>query len=86
MHLCCGVDSNFGPYPTSNQVLPQRRNYPAWHKAVMEIPPEYVIQIKFRLMFYAHKIEEREKLSESVAAQALRERFSIQATQRKDHK
>ena len=64
----------------------QRRNYPGWYSKVMEISPEFVIQIKFKLMFYAHKIEEREKPVESSTAQALRERFSIQATQRKSHK
>ena len=73
-------------YILMTQIFSQRKNYPGWFNKVMEIPPEFVIQIKFKLMFYASKIEQREKASESTTAQALRERFSIQATQRKSHK
>jgi len=53
---------------------------------VLKIPPEFVIQTKFKLIFFAHKIEVIETETESANAKALRERFSIQVTQRKAHK
>ena len=64
----------------------QAMHYPAWYEDSMKIPAEFVMQIKFRLMFYANEIEKIEKDSESPAASFLRKKFLSEATQRRVHK
>ena len=52
----------------------------------MDIPEEYRMQRKTRLLFYSHKVEETEQDQESPKAKQMRDLFVSATTQQKEHK
>ena len=64
----------------------QENNYEAWYRDLLSMNSDWKTRKLFRLMWYAHQVEQLERDSETETAKQLRNRFVNEVTQKKQSK